>query len=169
MKPPLLPSEILRRLLRVARFDGMSVLGVAGAFALISAASRDVSGAVIGLMVAAAGAIELHGVTLLRGGRGAGMRWLVGSQLYLLAVMLGYSALRLSNPDIASIRPIVNADLAEQIQAAGMSVDQFLLEFLRLVYVAVAAASLLYQGGMTIYYLRRRAAAEMAIEEMGQP
>jgi hypothetical protein len=166
MKPPLLPSEILRRLLRVARFDGMSVLGVAGAFALISAASRDISGAVIGLLVAAAGAIELHGVTLLRAGRPGGMRWLVSSQAYLLATMLGYAGLRLLNPDITSIRPIVNAELAEQIQQAGMGVDQFLFEFLRLVYVAVAVASVLYQGGMIVYYARRRTAVEIALQEM---
>jgi hypothetical protein len=169
MKPPLLPAEILRRLLRVARFDGISVLGVAGAFALISAASRDVSGAVIGLMVAAAGAIELHGVTLLRVGRANGMRWLVTSQAYLLATMLGYAGMRLMNPDIASLKPIVTAELAEQIQQAGMSVDQFLLEFLRLVYVAVAALTLLYQGGMVIYYLRRRTAVEIALQESESP
>jgi hypothetical protein len=165
MKPPLLPSETLRRLLRLARFDGLSVLGVAGAFALISAASRDVSGAVIGLLVAGAGAIELHGVTLLRSGYTGGMRWLVTSQAYLLLTMLVYAALRLASPDIASIRPIVNAELAEQIEQAGMSVDQFLLEFVRLVYIAVAAASVLYQGGMIVYYLRRRAAVEIALHE----
>jgi hypothetical protein len=165
MKPPLLPSEILRRLLRVARFDGMSVLGVAGAFALISAASRDVSGAVIGLMVAAAGAIELHGVGMLRVGRIGGMRWLVASQAYLLATLLGYAGMRLMNPDIAQLKPIVTAELAAQIQQAGMSVDQFLLEFLRLVYVAVAAVTTLYQGGMVIYYLRRRTAVEIALQE----
>ena len=165
MKPPLLPSEIIRRVVRVARFDGMSLLGVAGLFALISAASRDVSGAVIGLLVAAAGAIELHGSALLRAGRGNGMRWLVYSQLYLMTTMLTYVAVRISNPDISSIRPIVTAELAGQIQQAGMSVDQFLLGFLRLVYLSVAGATLLYQGGMTIYYLRRRAAVEAAVQE----
>jgi hypothetical protein len=168
MKPPLLPSEILRRVVRVARFDGMSILGVAGLFALISAASRDVSGAVIGLLVAAAGAIELHGAALLRAGRGNGMRWLVSSQLYLMTTMLGYVAVRISNPDISSIRPVVTAELAGQIQQAGMGVDQFLLEFLRLVYLSVAAATLLYQGGMTIYYLRRRTAVEAAVQESEQ-
>jgi hypothetical protein len=165
MKSPLLPSEILRRVLRVARFDGMSILGVAGLFALVSAASRDVSGAVIGLLVAAAGAIELHGVALLRAGRASGSRWLVSSQLYLMATMLSYVALRLAKPDIASIRPVVTSELAEQIQQAGMSVDEFLLEFLRLVYLGVAAATLLYQGGMTLYYLRRRSAIEAAFRE----
>lgn len=151
--------------MRVARFDGMSILGVAGLFALISAASRDISGALIGLLVALAGAFELHGVALLRARRPGGIRWLVSSQLYLLTTMLAYVALRLARPDIASIRAVVTSELAEQIQQAGMGVDEFLLEFLRLVYLAVAAATLLYQGGMTIYYLRRRAAIEAALRE----
>lgn len=151
--------------MRVARFDGLSVLGVAGAFALVSAASRDVSGAIIGLLVAAAGAIELHGVTLLRAGRGRGMGWLISSQLYLMAILLAYAAIRLARPDISTIRAVVTVELAEQIRQAGMSVDEFLLEFLRLVYVGVAAVTLLYQGGMTIYYVRRRAAVAAALHE----
>ena len=102
---------------------------------------------------------------LLRAGRGSGMRWLVSSQLYLMTTMLAYVAVRITNPDISSIRPIVTAELAGQIQQAGMSVDQFLLEFLRLVYLSVAAATLLYQGGMIIYYLRRRAPVEAAVQE----
>ena len=93
------------------------------------------------------------------------MRWLVSSQLYLMTTMLAYVAVRISNPDISSIRPVVTAELAGQIQQAGMSVDQFLLEFLRLVYLSVAAATLLYQGGMTLYYLRRRASVEAAVQE----
>jgi len=165
MKPPLQPTEVLRRVTRVARFDGMSILGVAGAFALISAASRDVSGATIGLLVAGAGAIELHGAALLRAGRGSGMRWLVFSQLYLMTTMLTYVALRMVNPDISAIRPVVTVELAAQIQQAGMTIDQFLLEFLRLVYLCVAGATLLYQGGMTVYYLRRRVPVEAAMLE----
>src|SRR5580700_100147 len=66
MQPPKLVSEILRSVLRVARFDGVSVLVLAGFFALVSAASGDVSGAAFGLLIAAAGAIELHGMGLLR-------------------------------------------------------------------------------------------------------
>ncbi len=165
MKPPLLPSETFRRVLRLARFDGLSVLGVSGAFALISAASRDVPGALIGLLVAAAGAIELHGVTLLKVGRGRGMNWLITSQLYLMAILVGYAAVRLLRPDITAMKAIVTSELADQIQQAGMTVDQFLLMFLRLVYAGVAAATVLYQGGMTIYYVRRRNAVAAALLE----
>jgi len=108
MKPPILPAETLRRVTRIARFDGLSVLIVAGGFALLSAASKDISGAVIGLLIAAAGAIELHGVALLRVGRD-GMRWLVSSQLYLMAVILAYAGFRLptsrARPPSRSFRP----------------------------------------------------------------
>ena len=37
-QPPLLPEETLARVLRLARFDGMSVLVLGGMFALIAAA-----------------------------------------------------------------------------------------------------------------------------------
>jgi hypothetical protein len=165
MKPPLLPSERLRRLLRVAKLDGMSILGVAGAFALISAAARDVTGAVIGLLVAAAGAIELHGATLLRAANMKGMRWLVSSQLYLMAVMMTYCAYGLVRPDIASWKQHLPEEFADQVQQAGMTVYEALLGFLRMVYIGVALVTLLYQGGMTIYYLRRRAVVAAALLE----
>ena len=165
MKPPLLPSERLRRVLRVARLDGASILGVAGAFALVSAAFRDVTGAVIGLLVAAAGAIELHGASLLRASDVKGGRWLLGSQLYLMAVILAYCAFRLARPDLAAWRAVVTEDLAEQIRQANLTVDQVLLQIQRLVYFGVAAATLLYQGGMSLYYLRHRAAVAAALQE----
>ena len=59
IQPPKLVSEVMRRVMRVARFDGISVLCLAGFFALVSAASGDVSGAAFGLLIAAAGAVEL--------------------------------------------------------------------------------------------------------------
>jgi len=82
MPPPKLPSEILLRVLKVARFDGMSVLILAGLFALVSAAELDVSGTIWGILITAAGAVELRGVKLLKA-RKPGMQWLIASQLYL--------------------------------------------------------------------------------------
>jgi hypothetical protein len=169
MTPPLLPDEVLRRVVRVSMFDGISVLAVAGACALISAASRDVFAAVIGLLVAGAGAMELNGASLLRAGSGRGMRWLFWSHFQIGASMMAYVAFRLLNPDIASLHKVVTPELAEQIQQAGMTVDQFLTEMMRIVYFSLVAATLLYQGGMTIYYLRRRAAVMAALEEDDSP
>ncbi len=144
-------------------------MGFAGAFALVSAASREAPGALVGLMVAAAGAIELHGVGLLRIGDSRGTRWLISSQAYLLCVMLSYATVRMLHPDIAELRPVVTEELAAQIHQAGITTDEFLVEFVRLVYVAVAGASVLYQGGMIIYYLRRRRALAAAVAEDFEP
>ncbi len=165
MKPPPLPSEVLRRVLIVSRFDGISVLAVAGGCALISAAAHDLTGAVVGLIVAGAGAIELHGAALLRHGAERGMKWLVGSQLFLMAAILGYVAFRLASPDTAALQKLVTPEIADQIQQAGMTVEQFITGKLHLVYFAVAAATVLYQGGMSVYYLRRRAAVAQALLE----
>ena len=44
--PPLLPTEVLRRVLRVAHLDGLGLLAVAGAFALVSAGYHDTTGTV---------------------------------------------------------------------------------------------------------------------------
>jgi hypothetical protein len=168
MQPPKLVSEILRHVLRVARFDGLSVLLLAGFFALVSAASGDVSGAVFGLLIAASGAVELHGAALLRAANKRGMRWLVGSQLYLMSMVLGYVGYRLANPDVDPMMKLAKSTLAAQARQAGLDPDQFIAEFpraLRLLYLAVAGLTIIYQGGMTVYYLRRRAAVEKAVEE----
>jgi hypothetical protein len=152
----------------MARFDGLSVLLVAGSFALLSAYSRDITGAAIGLLVAAAGAIELHGVALLRSGRN-GMRWLVSSQLYLMGVMLAYVAFRVAKPDVAWLLPYLTGEAAEPFeqaaQQAGMTVEQLLAASLRMIYFCVAALTVLYQGGMALYYLKRRNAVEVALQE----
>jgi len=168
MKPPILPAESLRRVMRVARFDGLSVLIVAGGFALLSAASRDVSGAAIGLLIAGAGAIELHGVGLLRAGQ-EGMKWLISSQLFLMGTILVYAGFRILRPDVAWMLPYVTGEAAEPIlqaaQQQGLTVEQLLVGAMSMFYVLVAIITLLYQGGMTIYYLRRRKAVELALKE----
>ena len=52
-KPPLLPAETLRRVVRTAKFDGTGILVISGAFALASASVHDVTGAEVALPPAA--------------------------------------------------------------------------------------------------------------------
>jgi len=168
LKPPLLPVETLRRVLRVARMNGASVLAISGVFALVSAGARDLSGAVVGLMVAASGAVELHGAALLRNGRENGMRWLVSSQVLLAAVVLAYVAIRIRNPDISTYRAVLTDEQRTVIRQTGMSEDAFLVATYRFVNWAIAGATLAYQGAMTLYYTRRRAPVTAALRE-GEP
>ena len=163
--PPLLPEFVLHRILRVAQFDGMGVLAVAGFFALASAAAGDFPGAMIGLLVAAAGAIELHGAALLREGETRGMNWLVTSQIFLLAVVLGYCAMRLANVDLTLLREAMTSEMQTMLKQAGYTEEQFLRLVYRLTYQVFAGATVLYQGGMAIYYWRRRDAVIRALTE----
>ncbi len=161
--PPLLPEETLLRVLRIATFDGWSVLGIAGLLALVSAAGGDFWGAAVGLVIAAAGAIELHGAGLLRAGETRGMNWVVASQPYLLATILGYCALRLWNYDPTLLRQAMTSDMRASLARSGVTEERFL----RLSYVAgnavLALVTMIYQGGMTAYYLRRCAAVKAAV------
>ena len=164
-KPPLLPTEALRRVLAVAKFDGSSLLIVAGGFSLLSAWSHDLFGMVAGLLVALAGAIELHGAGLLQAIEPRGMRWLVSSQIYLLVIVLAYAGFRLLHVDTSLLKMALNADLERTITESGMSVDAFLKAAYLLSYLALGGISILYQGGMAVYYLRRRNAVVAALEE----
>lgn len=164
-RPPLLPQETLVRVLRIARFDGLSVLVVAGVFALLAARVHDISGAAVGLLIAGAGAVELHGAGLLKAGRVRGMRWLVGSQVYLLCTVLVYVALRLTHVDLEPLRLLLNAQQRGAIEQAGMTEDQFLRTIYFTTYVVFGALTLIYQGSMSFYYHHRRAAVGAALAE----
>jgi hypothetical protein len=146
----------------------MSVLGIAGTCALISASFRDVPGAVVGLLAAGAGAIELHGATLLRAGDPRGVRWLPASQLCLMVTLLGYVAFQLSHPaDLDYWRKLITPDVAQVLQQQGMTVEQFVVgirALKELIYMVVGAATVLFQGAMMLYYARRSAAVEAALD-----
>lgn len=166
MQPPLLPEEVLRRVLRVGRFHGMMVLTVAGAFGLLSAAAGDRMGALIGLAIAGAGAVELHGSTLLRGGFAQGIRWLVGSQFLLMVAMLGYCGFRLTHVVLPPVPPHLTEMVETATEQLGMTQEEYLTFAYRLGFQVVACLTIIYQGGMALYYLRRRVAVRQAVGAM---
>ncbi|MEO7413553.1 MAG: hypothetical protein ABIZ81_09355 [Opitutaceae bacterium] len=171
--PPLLAHEIYVRVLRIARLDGMSVLGLAGFFALTAAGAGNVQGALVGVLIALAGALELHGASMLRQGDARGIDWLVRSQFYLLLMMLGYCGWRLTRIDLEPLRAAFQIALRSPMmqkswaanQEMGMTEDQFLQQTYTLTYVLLAIATLIYQGGMALYYLRRRDPVTRALAE----
>ena len=182
MKPPPLPAEILRRVVRVSMIDGVSVLFVAGACALVSAATRDAFAAFIGLLVAGAGALEMSGANKLRAGDPRGMRLLFLSHFQIGASMMVYVAVRLLFLDLASVHKMLTeaqraeggtkeffALLEEQVRQAGMTLDEYLLLSMRVMYLSLIIATVLYQGGMTIYYMRRKSAVQQALRGDDEP
>lgn len=171
MQPPLLPAEAVARVLRLARLDGTGVLVLSGTFALVSALSGDAFGTAIGLVIAGAGAIELHGVGLLRAGEFRGWRWLIAAQALLLGVILGYCALRLHQMDLSALHVAFDRAMsyplfqeAWQVQEEmGITKEEFLVQNYTLAYRLVAILTCVFQGGMIWHYVRCRNAIRTAL------
>jgi hypothetical protein len=162
-QPPLLPEETLLRVLRLARFDGTGALLLGGLFALAAAAGGNFPFAAIGLLAAGAGAVELHGAALLRQGEPRGMSWLIVSQPFLLLVILSYCALRLWFVDLPPVPESFQPLFAASAEQWGLSVQDYQRALNRITAAAVALAALGFQGGMLIYYLRRRGPVAAAL------
>lgn len=180
--PPLLPDETLHRVLRVANLDGLTVMGVAGLLALASASVGDYQGAGVGLLVAAAGAIELHGMGLLRAGDKRGMNWVIASQPYLFVVLTIYCVERVIDYDPIATREQINAllgwwgtglsdpqELQHALAREGMLTDQSLRQKYLLGYGLLILGTLIFQGRMTIFYWQRRSAVATALEGEEEP
>lgn len=163
--PPLLPAEALSRVLRTAKVDGLCVVVLASLFALSSAAGGHLPFAAVGLFAAAAGSVELHGRGLLIRGDAAGMNWLVASQPFLLLVIYAYCLLRLQETQMPGVPDSVQAVLASSAAQFGMTAEQYLGKINRLTVQILSAVATICQGGMALYYWRRRAAVERALGE----
>lgn len=164
--PPLLPSETLARVLRVAKFDGTTVFVLSGLFAVMTASGGEMRFAVIGLLAAGAGAIELHGAGLLGHGDRRGINWLIASQPVLLAIIYIYCALRMSQFDIPPIPESRQVEFDQAASQLGMSTEELQRVVYRFTIQTVAVVATLFQGWMLIYYLRRRRAVVQAADEM---
>lgn len=168
MQPPLLPDEVLLRVYQLARRDGFSVLIIASIFALFAAVAGDMSGALIGLSVAGAGALELQGCHLLREGEPRGLRWLFTSQLALMAVILVYCLLRLFNFDPELVEQTISPQMREIFTEAGYTTEMvkgLIQKIYYLTYSLVGIVTIIYQGMMARHYYRSRQAIQQACTE----
>lgn len=161
--PPPLPNEVVMRVLRVASVDAYVLLVLAGLFALAAASAREIPGAIAGCAAAGAGAIELHGVHLLRDGFSRGLRLIVRSQIVLLAAVLGYVAWRILHIE-AVIQQVDTRELETRLIQSGVpeeSLQEFIRQGFTMIYTLIGLVSILYQGGMALYFLRRREAVDL--------
>jgi hypothetical protein len=169
--PPLLPAEILRRVIRVARFHGLSIVIFTGAFTLGTAAFGDFKSALVCLAITAAGFLELRGAKLLAAGQPRGLDWLVRSHLYLLTVILIYIAWQLLTYSPAQARHLLapamqSAGMQDQLDAIGASPED-VSQMMSMIYYAgygiFAVVSILYSGAFALYYHGKRATVAAAL------
>jgi hypothetical protein len=153
-------EKVYRRVLLIAALDGWSVIGAAGLGTLISLALLNLSGVFVGLLVAATGAMELHGRRRLLRRDAAGMRWLVRAQTCLLSVILVYCVTRLGSFDAETAMGNLTPDMEAALAESGLSKAD-LLPLVQATffttYAVAAVISLIFQGGLTLYYRSRTA------------
>ncbi|GAB1488941.1 hypothetical protein MASR2M8_13890 [Opitutaceae bacterium] len=165
--PPPLPVEVLARVLRLASVDGRMLMIMGGLFAALSALGGDIIGAMAGCLATAAAFVELHGVNRLKIGDPDAMRWLIRSQLALLAIILLYVVARIATFDPEQMRALITPELVESFRNAGLAEHEIMPvveSFYRFVYGVVGVVATTYQGGMAIYYHRRREPVRIALE-----
>lgn len=169
--PPELPEKVLRRVLAISRGDGWSIVIVASLGGLVSLVQGGWFGAAAGLLVALGGAGELHGRRLLLRGKIAGTGWLIGAQLFLLVVICLYAWCRWRYFDPvalwAELPNLARAELTRQMVAAGLDPEfdrPLLLQLMNLLVCAIlACVTLLYQGGLALYYAWQRERIRQAL------
>jgi hypothetical protein len=164
MKPA--PEEVLRRVLKVSRLNGWSVAIFAGLCSLVTLVSGDPVGVSVGLLVTLGGALEVRGHRMLQHGDAAGMKWLVRSQLVVLGTIWVYAATRLVSFDAELLSELITPDLRASLNEVGLTTEDILplvRRFFYLLYGSVMAATLIYQGGLALYYRRRTALVAQAL------
>ena len=172
MKPPRTPEEQLRRVLRTSKLNGLGVAIVAGLGALGSLAFGDLLGAMVGTLVAVGGIMELSGRKQLLHGDASGMRRLVRSQLLVLGVIVIYAVSRFASFDAESAMGNLTPEMRSEMSQAGVDLAA-IVPLVRLMFYALygslAVVTLIYQGGLALYYRRHTKTVEQALAARLRP
>jgi hypothetical protein len=162
-------EKALKRVLTISRLNGWSVIVFAALGTLITLVIGDFSGMVIGFLIGAAGWMEIRGHNLLKRRNPDGMKSLVRSQMFLLTIVLVYCASRLGSFDDSTVMSNFTPDMEAILKESGIEKAD-VLPLVRIAFFAgyggFAFATLIYQGGMALYY---RAKAPLVIEALIAP
>lgn len=161
-----LPEKALQRVLLVSALDGWSVVVLAALGTLLTLVLGDYSTLFAGLLILAAGVMELRGRRRLTRRDAGGMKLLVRAQLFLLAVILVYCASRLGSFDAETALASLTPEMETALKEAGLARAD-ILPLVQTVYYAVYGmvgfVSVLIQGGLTLYYRRKVQLIEEAL------
>ena len=178
MKPSRPPEEVLRRVLKFSRLNGWSVAIFAGLCTLVSLAMGDPVGIAVSLLVTVGGAIEVRGYRMLKRRNVDGLRWLIRSQLVVLGTIWAYALSRLLSFDAGYIKDQAIPEARAWLGSFGLDMDGLLSQagvdsrevvplvrlFFVILYGSVLLVTLLYQGGLFLYYRWRGPAVEIALQ-----
>ncbi len=165
-----------RRVLWISKYNGGSI-AVFGALCLLcSFFPFDVVGILVSLALTVGGYMELSGGRRLKQNRPEARRWLARSQLLLITAIILYSAynLLLYDPvremknEISDLPPETRAQLSQALDAKEM--EELVPKIFRGFYLLLIGGTVLYQGGLWLYYTRaaRKLEEAAAAESQGK-
>lgn len=160
-----------RRIARIAGGNGWSVTVLAALCLLISLLELSMAGTLVCLAGVVSGCMELSGRRRLKENRPEAGRWLARSQLLLLAALVLYFVYRLLVFHAKEFLMHIPPDLRSALLMYG---DQKYMEgllntFVRGGYLLLIALTMLYQGGLGLYYtLATRKLDRAAAESQGK-
>lgn len=170
--PPPPAQKALQRVLGLSRLNGWGVVLVSGLGTLVALALGDWLSTGLGLLVAAFGGLEVHGNRLLQKRDPAGMKWLVRSQLLVLALILAYCSSRLGSFDGETALANLTPDMEAVLKESGLNRADILAlvhQMFIALYAGVALASLVYQGGLALYYRSKTRLVTAALTSPPEP
>jgi uncharacterized membrane protein HdeD (DUF308 family) len=135
-----------RRIARNAAINGWCIVVLAALCLLGSLLSFSLEGILVGGGLMVSGCMELSGRRRLKQNRPQAGRWLAGSQLVAMGTVLLYCAYNLLLVDPKKILMEIPPAYRE---LAG---PELILKAIRLTYLALIAGTLVYQGGLCLYY-----------------
>lgn len=159
VNPPPLPGPVTRRVLALSRINGWGVAGFALLSALVALVRNDIVTVGWCMLAATSGQMELHGGGRLRTGHPGGIGWMIAAQFWLLGTILFYAWLRWSEFEAAafwdSLPVLAQNEVDRQLAAAGIGEDErpaFLAYLNAAICLSLLLTSLVYQGGLALYY-----------------
>jgi hypothetical protein len=159
MQAEAVSEKKIQRAIKLSRLNGWSVAGFAGLCAVVVLPLGSFFGFVVGFAVALSGIMELRGHALLKQRSVSSIPWLVGSQVYLIAVLWAYASYNIMHFDAedpwARFSPGFK-DLILSINPDVYLVEAMLKIAYSATYFSLIIAVLLYQGGLCLYYLSRK-------------
>ena len=159
-------EKTLRNVLTISVIDGWSVTLFAGFCTLVSLAFGEWIGVYIGGLITASGVMGLHGRRKLLRGDANGMNGLVRAQVVILATIGLYAFRNLLAFDEATIMEGLTSEMRTVLDQYGISTDT-LRAMLKPVYygfyLVVIGLTLLFQGGLALFYHSRKAKVSEAL------
>lgn len=167
------PAErSLRRVLLVSAIDGWSIAVFAGLCTIVCLVIGEWLGVSIGGFIVAAGVIELRGRATLVRGDASGLSWLIRAQAMIIGIIWLYAFRTLLAFDQQAIMAELTPEMRDYLQMSGISletIESLLKPVYFGVYLTVMAVTLLFQGGLALYYFSSRVRVREALGARNSP